>query len=87
MLFRIVSHRPTIDAAGTASETNTIHSGYCGSTADYCAAPGCQDEFGDCTAGSGDGDGTGDGETGSGRCGVNFNNAKCSATECCSAEG
>ncbi|KAI2616579.1 carbohydrate-binding module family 18 [Hypoxylon sp. NC1633] len=56
--------------------------GYCGNSTDYCLT-GCQAAFGTCTAGGG---GTGSG-SGNGRCGPDYGNAVCSATECCSASG
>ncbi|KAL7628272.1 hypothetical protein AAE478_002471 [Parahypoxylon ruwenzoriense] len=57
--------------------------GYCGNSTDYCDA-GCQAAFGRC--GAGGGNSGGDGST-DGRCGPDFGNAVCGATECCSLSG
>ncbi|KAI1254824.1 hypothetical protein MGN70_002884 [Eutypa lata] len=63
--------------------------GYCGITTAYCGT-GCQSEFGTCEEGDGDDeddDDDDDDDDSEGRCGPNFGNALCSATECCSAAG
>ncbi|KAI1375547.1 carbohydrate-binding module family 18 [Hypoxylon crocopeplum] len=56
--------------------------GYCGNSTNYCE-DGCQAAFGTCTAGSG---GNASGST-DGRCGPDYGNTVCGATECCSAAG
>ncbi|KAI1807368.1 carbohydrate-binding module family 18 [Daldinia bambusicola] len=56
--------------------------GYCGNSTDYCGV-GCQSAFGTCSPGGG---GNG-GSSGDGRCGPDFDDQVCGATECCSASG
>ncbi|KAI0172023.1 glycoside hydrolase/deacetylase [Hypoxylon sp. FL1284] len=56
--------------------------GYCGSTADYCD-DGCQTTFGTCGVSSGGNGSSSD----DGRCGPDFGDTVCSATECCSGAG
>ncbi|KAI0829960.1 carbohydrate-binding module family 18 [Hypoxylon sp. FL0890] len=56
--------------------------GYCGNSTGYCER-GCQLAFGVCESGSDNNTGT----STDGRCGPNFDNEVCDATECCSAAG
>ncbi|KAI2609768.1 carbohydrate-binding module family 18 [Hypoxylon fragiforme] len=57
--------------------------GYCGNSTDYCST-GCQSAFGSCGTSSG---GNQSQDSSDGRCGPDYDNEVCSATECCSASG